>query len=70
MCTEKDYYIKKIRICPECRGTIFIKDNSHDEVYCATCGLVLVAPPVCNIVYPGFHILKIKIPKRKNNRKE
>ena len=66
MCTKEEYITKKIRVCPECRGTIFRKDNCHDEVYCATCGLVLVAPPVCNIVYPGFHILKIKIPKKKN----
>lgn len=62
--TEKEVKYKKIyiKVCPECRNTIFKKDYSRNEVYCSACGLVLIAPPVSGIITPGFKIITIKIP--------
>lgn len=36
-------------LCPECHNNVFLRDFKHKEVYCSTCGLIVVAPPS-----PGF----------------
>ena len=45
------------KACPECKGNIFHEDHIHSEVSCASCGLVLVAPPCYGFVFPGFQVL-------------
>jgi len=47
---------RKVAVCPECKGNQFQHDSIHDETYCTGCGLVLLSPPVCGVVFPGFLI--------------
>lgn len=50
------------KVCPECRGNIFTYDDTHAELCCDQCGLVLLAPSVYGLDFPGF----LLIPRKKN----
>lgn len=45
--------------CPECKSTKLKEDKIHGETYCARCGLVLIAPPVHGLVFPGLKLIII-----------
>lgn len=49
-----------IKLCPECGGKHFKHDYIHEETYCAECGLILIAPPECHRIFPGFLFLNLK----------
>ena len=51
---------KVVIACPECKHTHFVEDKIHDEVVCRHCGLVVKAPPVCGLVFPGVVVVKVK----------
>ena len=43
---------QNIKHCPECKSDFIVKDKTHAEVSCGSCGLVLLGPPTHGIVYP------------------
>lgn len=55
------------KVCPECNCNLFHKDIYKQELSCTACGLILVAPSVHGLVFPGFKVvphrksLKVKI---------
>lgn len=53
--------MKKIKkVCPECFKMNFKTDVIHAEVYCRNCGLVIIAPPQCGVVFPGYKVISSK----------
>lgn len=46
-----------VKVCPECNGNIFEEDKTHNETCCRNCGLVLSAPSVYGLFFPGFKIV-------------
>lgn len=53
------YKIKKV--CPECNKEHFFYDIYKEELSCRCCGLVLDAPYIAGIIFPGIKTIKIKI---------
>lgn len=49
-----------IKLCPECGEKKFKYDPVHQETYCANCGLILIAPPISGIIFPGYMIINLK----------
>lgn len=43
---------KEIKKCPECSGTNILKDYKRAEIFCGSCGLVLLGPSQYGIVFP------------------
>lgn len=53
--------LKVIHVCPNCRKRPILRyDDIHDETYCLRCGLVISAPPVCGLVFPGLEEVEIR----------
>lgn len=53
---------KKKVVCPECAGNIFHEDTRKQEISCRQCGLVLIAPFVQGLVFPGYKV----VPRKKH----
>lgn len=51
---------KIIKLCPECGEKTFKYDPIHQETYCAKCGLILIAPPIAGIIFPGYMLINLK----------
>lgn len=50
-------------VCPECNADKkqFHYDIYKEELSCRHCGLVIDAPPIAGIIFPGVKRVKIKI---------
>ena len=58
---------KIIKLCPECGEKTFKYDQIHQETYCASCGLILIAPPTAGIIFPGYLVINLKNKKKKGS---
>ena len=61
-------YIIKI-VCPECNADkkYFHYDTYKEELSCKHCGLVINAPQIAGIIFPGVKHIKIKISEGSRN---
>jgi len=50
-------------ICPECRADKknFNYDIYLDELSCRKCGLVIDAPYVAGLIFPGVKVIRVKL---------